>query len=356
MAILEISHSGLRAFEKTNFAAAGFREREHLQQLLKTRIELISPETLVISEEFCQWDESRRRIELLGVDKRANLVVIELKRTEDGGHMELQVIRYAAMVSSMTFDSAVSVFQQYLDAEFGGGDARADLLDFLGWEEPDEDGFAQDVRIVLASAEFSKEITTTVLWLNDHGLDVRCVKVQPYKGDDKVFLHIAQMIPLPEAEEYQIQVRNKARLERISRARRVDPMYIDIAIGNETFDQLAPNEAVYRVVRHLYESGVKPQRIQEAVPWRKTLLFETDAHLSSDEFEQALTERYRRADGQPKKVFCFSDDDELLYAADKTYAVSRHIGRRRVERILQDLVKDFPEYEISFYMNPADGE
>jgi len=31
-------------------------------------------------------------------------VAIELKRTEDGGHMELQSTRYAAMVSTMTFD------------------------------------------------------------------------------------------------------------------------------------------------------------------------------------------------------------------------------------------------------------
>ena len=55
-------------------------------------------ETLVISEEFGEWEESRRRIDLLGLDKDANLVVIELKRTEDG---ELQSIRYAAMVSTM---------------------------------------------------------------------------------------------------------------------------------------------------------------------------------------------------------------------------------------------------------------
>ena len=46
----------------------------------------IAPETLVISEEFGEWEDSRRRIDLLGLDKDARLVVIELKRTEDGGH------------------------------------------------------------------------------------------------------------------------------------------------------------------------------------------------------------------------------------------------------------------------------
>ena len=86
------------------------RERQDLQRLLRSQIEIVSPDTLIISEEFSQWEDSNRRIDLLGIDKNANLVVIELKRTEDGGHMELQSIRYAAMISAMTFERAVEVY------------------------------------------------------------------------------------------------------------------------------------------------------------------------------------------------------------------------------------------------------
>ena len=109
---------------------------------------------MVVSEEFGGWEDSKRRIDLLGVDRDANLVVIELKRTEDGGHMELQAIRYAAMVSKMTFEKVIDVFAQYLVSQERKDDPRAMLLDFLGWDTPDEDRFGQDVRIVLASAEF----------------------------------------------------------------------------------------------------------------------------------------------------------------------------------------------------------
>jgi hypothetical protein len=45
-------------------------------------------------------------------------VVVEIKRTEDGGHMELQAIRYAALVSSMTLDQAIAAY-----ARNTGGDA-----------------------------------------------------------------------------------------------------------------------------------------------------------------------------------------------------------------------------------------
>ena len=48
------------------------------------------------------------------MDAEANLVVVELKRTADGGHMELQAIRYASMVSAMTFERAVQIHAVFL--------------------------------------------------------------------------------------------------------------------------------------------------------------------------------------------------------------------------------------------------
>ena len=37
-----------------------------------------------------------------------------LKRTSDGGHMGLQAIRYAAMVSAITFERAVQIHSTFL--------------------------------------------------------------------------------------------------------------------------------------------------------------------------------------------------------------------------------------------------
>src|SRR5262245_48487918 len=101
MPLYEITSDSIRPLTETTFADAGVRERADLQRLLRQQVDVVSPDTLVVAEEFGEWEDSRRRVDLLGVDKSGNLVVIELKRTEDGGHMELQALRYAAMVSAM---------------------------------------------------------------------------------------------------------------------------------------------------------------------------------------------------------------------------------------------------------------
>ena len=79
-----------------------------MQRILRTNIGAIAPDCYVLAEEYCDWADSKRRIDLLCIDSDANLVVVELKRTEDGGHADLQAIRYAAMISPMTFDEAVN--------------------------------------------------------------------------------------------------------------------------------------------------------------------------------------------------------------------------------------------------------
>lgn len=222
MAIYEIENNGLQEIERKTFEDLGLKERDDLQRMLRDQIEIISPDTLVIAEEFCDWEESRRRIDLLGIDKNANLVVIELKRSEDGGYMELQSIRYSAMVSAMTFEKAVEVYEKHLSIKNEEKNAEDELLRHLGWEEPQEDLFAQEVRIVLASAEFSIELTTSVLWLNEHGLDIRCVRMRPCSKDNRIFLDIQQIIPLPEAADYVTKIRAKEQQERTQKTNNTD--------------------------------------------------------------------------------------------------------------------------------------
>lgn len=225
------------AFEKlppTSFAERGVRERADLQRLLKADISVVAGDVLVIAEEFGDWEDSRRRIDLLGIHSGAGLVVIELKRDDTGGRMELQAIRYAAMVSNLTFSRAVEAFQAYLNKTAPGQDARRKLLAFLEWDEAREDEFALEVRIILVAADFSKELTTSVLWLNDRDLDIRCVRLKPYAMGKETIVDAQQIVPLPEAEEYIVRLREKAIERRVAARQDTGYWFMNTGDGSNT--------------------------------------------------------------------------------------------------------------------------
>lgn len=347
MPIFELTENEFRKIEETSFNAAGTRERADLQRILQNQIEIIAPDTLIIAEEFGEWDDSRRRIDLLGIDKNANLVVFELKRTEDGGHMELQALRYAAMVSTMTFDKAVEVYSDYLSRKSNDDDAEQVLLKFLEWGGNDGELFAQDIRIVLISAEFSKEITSTVLWLNDYGLDIRCVRIKPYNDNGRTLVDIEQVIPLPEASEYQVQVSAKSRQERVSRISKRDLTKFDVKISGKLETHLAKRNAMFLVVKTLCNSEVAPDEISGIIYWRN-LFLETDGTLNSDEFIRIATLQ-REAGGkmfERRRWFC--DEGELIYVDGKTYAFTNQWGNRWNSAM--NLLKDaFPDAKIDFW-------
>lgn len=136
---IEEQQSSLETIEPSTFATVGIQERKHLQALLLNNSAAIDPDIRIIAEEFSNWQESLRRIDLLAIDRDANLVVIELKRVEEGGHMELQAIRYAAMVSAMDFEDVVEAYKKLLVKRGGDPvDARQDLLKFLGAANEDD--------------------------------------------------------------------------------------------------------------------------------------------------------------------------------------------------------------------------
>ncbi len=223
MPLYEMTSGAFRPITQASFISLQVRERGDLQRLLRSQIEVLGDDLYVLTEEFGDWEDSRRRIDLLAIDRQANLVVIELKRTNDGGHMELQAIRYASMVSAMTFERATQIHAEFLPRiEIPADEARARILAFLNWDEPEEETFAPDVRVILVSEDFGKELTTAVLWLRKRDIDIRCIRLRPYEDGEKRLVDVQQIIPLPEAHEYQVHLREKEQVERKQRAERYD--------------------------------------------------------------------------------------------------------------------------------------
>ena len=66
MPVFEITNDQIRKVQETSFDRAGLKERQDVQRLLRTNFDAIAPDTLIIAEELGEWEDSHRRIDLLG--------------------------------------------------------------------------------------------------------------------------------------------------------------------------------------------------------------------------------------------------------------------------------------------------
>jgi hypothetical protein len=344
MPLFELSTSAITGLQRVDFAGLGLLERGDLQRLLRDHINVIAPNTLVISEEFSSWDRSDRRIDLLGVDRQGRLSVIELKRTTDDSFADLQALRYAAMISRMTFDEAVETYRRYLTLRQQDADPRASLLQFLGWTDPADGRFGEDVRIVLAAADFSPEVTSTVLWLNERDLDINCIRLQPYRLGTSVLLDVQQIIPLPEAADYQVQIRQKQRETRAAAEQAADWTRYDVQTGNEIHSALYKRSVMYVVTKYLIDHAVKPEEL-ERVTDRK--MFEVaDGELTGESFRAELNRRRPNDPSFLKRCFC--RDDQLFIVNTKTYALTNQWSKMTMEPAMAALIAEFGSKGISY--------
>lgn len=342
--LYEVTPTGLTKHEETGFAEIQLRERQDLQRLLRDDIAVLDADLLVIDEEFGRWEDARRRIDLLALDRQGRLVVIELKRTEDGGHMDLQALRYAAMVSAMVMDDVVQAHREFLsrahpDSEV---DPRKAIAEFLEIEDGEEPEIASDVRVYLVSANFGKEITNAVLWLNNFdGMDIRCVRLRPYSIEGRILLDVQQIVPLPEAADYQVAVKRKDR----ERRKAVNPekyMRYRVVVDGNTLPAQNKRRAVLDMVAQLVSRGVAPERIAEVLGPRRF----RGAPWDGDDLEELgreITAAYPAFTFDIGRWFTESP----FRGSDATWLLTKMWGEN-TESALEELARSFPEARVSF--------
>lgn len=258
--------------------------------------------------------------------------------------MELQALRYAAMVSTMTFEHAAGVFGRFLnDCD---RNARSELLEFLGWKEPNEDAFAQDVRIVLASAGFGRELTTSVLWLRERGIDISCVRMRPFKQDKKYLLDIQRIIPLPEADEYLVHLSEKKRRERIARTGRTS---YDVTLGDRSQTKLSMRRAIHMTFLYLVaEKKVAPVEFAKRCgDLAHRTLWSVDGEVGKSEFIRLAKKAQEGRRFNPDWFFC--NKQELASFQGRTYALANNVWDTALFlETMTGLRDDFREHRIDF--------
>lgn len=347
MPIFRLQDSSLASLKETTFEKKGILEEKDLRPLLKSCFAEILPGTMIVAEEFRDWEGSDRSIDLLAVDKKANLVVIELKRTVSGGHAELQAIRYSAMISKLTFEQMVVAHKNYLNKYDIDGDAEGILIDFFDWHDtgPREDEFGQEVKIVLMSSDFSTELTTSVVWLRDFEIDIRCIRMKPYDFEGTILIDVQTVVPMPEIAEFEVKIQEKIRKERQFRAEKRE--YYDGSISGSSFSGKNKRDMMFTLIKGILDCGHSPDEVGEIIrEYTPSKVIEKfSGELSVDQVQRELRMGGRGEDSKRDALF-FSGDDEIFLFEGNTYVFTKQWSKGTMDAARQ-LSEKYPDLEIS---------
>ncbi|MBD5282170.1 MAG: DUF4268 domain-containing protein, partial [Bacteroides sp.] len=208
---------------KCKFSELNLTERRHLQEWIADNPDSLGEELLIIQKEFAGFAETNERLDLLALDKDGRLVVIENKRDNTGKDVTWQSIKYASYCSTLSKTQLISIFADYLVRNHGIADvnslqeAEDRIKEFLGIESSDEDGGnvwdinvgANTQRIILVAVNFQIEVTSSVQWLSKYGLDIKCIKVTPYKFENCIIVDFDQIFPQNEMKDYTVKLAEK---------------------------------------------------------------------------------------------------------------------------------------------------
>lgn len=212
---IDTTANRISPLQAKRFSDLGFTERKHLQEWLENTPQALAQgdgdELLIIQKEFDGFDDTRERLDLLAIDKEGNLVVIENKLDDSGRDVVWQALKYASYCANLKKQQVVEIFQRYLNqkAQAEGvqpADAESVLLEFLQADDLQsvQLNTLKSQRLMLVAAHYRKEVTNTVLWLSQFGVNCQCFKVTPYQSGEELFLNVEQIIPTPEAADFMI--------------------------------------------------------------------------------------------------------------------------------------------------------
>lgn len=198
--------------EERLFSELGFKERDNLQEWIADNPDTLGENLLIIQKEYDGFNDTRERLDLLALDEEGGLIVIENKLDDTGRDVVWQALKYASYCSTLTTSQIIKIYQEYLDShEDTEQNAKDAIMEFLGIEN--EGALllnVKDQRIIFVANHYRKEVTSTVLWLLSHQIQIQCFKATPYSLGDELFLQIEQIIPQPELKEYIIDAAEKA--------------------------------------------------------------------------------------------------------------------------------------------------
>jgi hypothetical protein len=180
---------------KTSLQDVGKKEKDHLEQWIKTNPKIIGTDIAIIGE---QVQTSSGPVDFLGIDSSGNSVIIELKRSRLPREALVQAIDYASDIAEWDLERFSSICEKYTKQSF------EDYFQQNFVDVALEDlSINQVQRVLLVGFGIEESLGRMIEWLSDrYSLGINAVLLnyaQTLQGDEV----LSRMVIIPEEVEKQ---------------------------------------------------------------------------------------------------------------------------------------------------------
>jgi len=180
---------------KTSLLVAGKKEKDHLEQWIKTNPAILGTDIAIIGE---QVPTSSGPVDFLGIDSSGNSVIIELKRDRLPREALVQAIDYASDVADWDVDRFNGICEKYTSLTFE--DYFQQKFEGVSL---DDLSINQVQRLLLVGFSVEESLGRMIEWLSDkYNLGINAVVLnyaQTSNGDEV----LSRMVIIPEEVEKQ---------------------------------------------------------------------------------------------------------------------------------------------------------
>lgn len=163
-------------------------KEEGLEEAVERNPRILGEDLLIIGR---QTPTSSGVMDLLGLDREANVVVVELKQAGLPREVIAQALDYASWIAEQDPEAIERVAEKYL----GGSDVQEAFSERFGGSYEELVCFAP--RILIVGSDVSEPVERMIGYLGDYGIDINWVVVQSFPVAETRCVSSVRIAPAP---------------------------------------------------------------------------------------------------------------------------------------------------------------
>jgi hypothetical protein len=280
-----------------------------LERWIVENPDLVGEPLLVLGHQLAEFEEDKDRLDILALDRSGEIVLVELKVSEDFRVTDLQALAYAGAYAKRSKEDLARTLQRHLQkranaqaqvaaqavgatddppategtpaaaqpaqptAYNGAGpaapdfsapatisfdDAAAQIEAFIEVDDFDDWQPSQHVRIKLVAPNFPRRVLQTVKWLGDvYSVRLEAITVRLFEtAPQKYSIAFERLLPLPAEEDFDMTIRereNRQRVENTTRRPAVLPLLVNAGKITHGQQLCVTQRVLINDYKHLYD-------------------------------------------------------------------------------------------------------